>query len=48
MTLLSDELKMIVCPKCGHSQNHSSECIKCGVIFAKIKAREELNMANGY
>ena len=43
MTLLSDELKIIVCPKCGHSQKHSSECIKCGTIFTKFKVREESN-----
>lgn len=43
MTLLSDQLKTIVCPKCGHSQKHSSECIKCGAIFTKFKACEESN-----
>lgn len=27
----------IQCPKCGHSQSYSQECIKCGIIFSKIR-----------
>jgi len=26
------------CPKCGHEQKNTVECIKCGIIFAKYKA----------
>ena len=27
--------KMTACPKCGFQDNHSVECIKCGIIFEK-------------
>ena len=25
----------ITCPKCGHTQRDSNECMKCGIIFSK-------------
>lgn len=27
----------ITCPKCGHMQQESNECIKCGIIFSKYQ-----------
>jgi len=27
---------VICCPKCGFQQHESSECIKCGIVFAKF------------
>lgn len=30
------------CPKCGTSQPRSDACIKCGIIFSKIKAKKEV------
>jgi hypothetical protein len=33
---------MINCPKCGHHQELSDECIKCGIIFDKFKTGEKL------
>lgn len=31
--------RKIVCPKCGHSQHALNECLKCGIIFSKYRAR---------
>jgi Zn-finger nucleic acid-binding protein len=31
--------RKIVCPKCGHSQDASNECLKCGIIFSKYRAK---------
>jgi len=42
----SDEVKMIVCPKCGHSQKHFFECLKCGIIFDKFKTVEKVKRDN--
>jgi Zn-finger nucleic acid-binding protein len=30
-----------VCPKCGHQQYKSEECVKCGIIFSKYRAARE-------
>ena len=27
----------ITCPKCGHTQRDSNECMKCGIIFSKYQ-----------
>ncbi|MGV1097989.1 trypsin-like peptidase domain-containing protein [Thiovibrio sp. JS02] len=29
------------CPKCGHSQNETVECKKCGIIFARYQQHQE-------
>lgn len=31
----------MTCPKCGHEQSNSVECVRCGVIFAKLRPVEE-------
>ena len=30
------------CPKCGHPQDKSQQCVKCGIVFAKYQARSEV------
>jgi transcription elongation factor Elf1/uncharacterized protein YxjI len=37
----STEPKSFKCPKCNHPQLESSECVKCGVIFAKYVALQQ-------
>ena len=32
----------IICPKCGFEQPTSEECLRCGVIFAKLKASSRI------
>jgi hypothetical protein len=27
----------LICPKCGHRQEHAPECRRCGVIFARLR-----------
>jgi hypothetical protein len=29
-------MKKIICPKCGHEQANTDECVKCGVIISKF------------
>lgn len=35
---IESQSRKIVCPKCGHAQRASSECLKCGIIFSKYRA----------
>ena len=34
---MESQSKRIICPKCGFNQLVSYECVRCGVIFSKIK-----------
>jgi hypothetical protein len=36
---VESQRRKIVCPKCGHEQHASSECLKCGIIFSKYRAK---------
>jgi len=36
---IASQARKIVCPKCGHEQRASSECLNCGIIFSKYRAR---------
>ena len=31
----------IICPKCGHKQKKSNECLKCGIVFKKYQKRSK-------
>jgi hypothetical protein len=38
------QTQMITCPQCGHVQEQTDECVKCGVIISKfLKYQEEVN-----
>jgi hypothetical protein len=36
----------ILCPKCGFQQRESSECMKCGIVFAKFDPARHLSPPN--
>jgi Zn-finger nucleic acid-binding protein len=36
---VDSQSREILCPKCGHSQRASGECLKCGIIFSKYQAK---------
>jgi hypothetical protein len=38
--------EVVVCPKCGFQQHESSECMKCGIIFAKFDPDRRLSSLN--
>ncbi len=35
------QVPAITCPKCGHEQDESKECSRCGIIFSKVRDRAE-------
>lgn len=35
----SDKHEKIICPKCRYEQNPSPECIRCGIVFSKYRAK---------
>jgi len=34
---MESQSRDIVCPKCGHTQRASGECLNCGIIFSKYR-----------
>jgi hypothetical protein len=38
--------ELIVCPKCGFQQHENSECMKCGIVFAKFDPARHLPSLN--
>jgi hypothetical protein len=38
--------ELILCPKCGFQQRESSECMKCGIVFAKFDPTRHLPTLN--
>ena len=39
-------MNIIICPKCGHEQAHTDECVKCGVIISKFNAIKKRSKSN--